>query len=132
MPADPTSYPGPAPAVGVDRDRLEAALAETFGGTPGERRVVARQARDLDDAGKLAADRGRPLAAADVVENLRDAPGDRSLAERWNWWLGALELAYGGYRPFQIERVPVDDPERSGVDTDRSGVGSDRPAEDDQ
>jgi hypothetical protein len=27
------------------------------------------------------------------------------LASRWNWWLGALEVAYGGYAEFQVRAV---------------------------
>jgi len=24
--------------------------------------------------------------------------------ERWNWWIGSLEVAYGGYGRFGIQR----------------------------
>nr|WP_132058881.1 hypothetical protein [Halorussus amylolyticus] len=85
-------------------DGFERLLAEAFGGTPETRRVVARQARDLADSGRFDADTGRPLNAREVLENLRDAPDDCSLPERWNWWVGALELAYGGYDRFRIVR----------------------------
>jgi hypothetical protein len=90
-----------------DSDALAAEL-ERFGGSDAERRVVARQARDLADSGKLAADRGEPLTVATVVEELSDAPRGGP-AERWNWWLGSLTLAYGGYEPFGVRRVPGDD-----------------------
>jgi hypothetical protein len=90
----------------MDPAELEAALESTFGGTEPERRVVARQARDLADSGKHDVDRGRPLTVDEVVENLEDAPEGTSLPSRWNWWLGALDVAYGGYREFQVERVP--------------------------
>lgn len=90
--------------MGLDPAELAAAL-ERFGGTPAERRVVARQARDLADSGRPERDRGRSLTAEDVVANLADAP-DGGPAERWNWWLGALEMAYGGYASFQVRRVP--------------------------
>jgi hypothetical protein len=88
----------------LDPDALAAAL-ERFGGSPAERRVVARQARDLADSGRTARDRGRALTVATVIEQLADAP-DGGPAERWNWWLGALEAAYGGYEPFQVRRIP--------------------------
>lgn len=90
-----------------DSDALAAAL-ERFGGSDAERRVVARQARDLADSGKLDEDRGTPLTVATVVEELEDAPHGGPV-ERWNWWLGALSLAYGGYEPFGVRRVPDDE-----------------------
>ncbi|MFB6156726.1 MAG: hypothetical protein ABEJ34_02660 [Haloferacaceae archaeon] len=90
--------------MGLDPAELATAL-ERFGGTAAERRVVARQARDLDDSGRPSHDRGRPLSVEGVVENLADAP-DGGPAERWNWWLGALEMAHGGYADFQVRRVP--------------------------
>lgn len=85
---------------------LEAAFERAFGADRAECRVVARQARDLEASGKPGADRGAPLTVDDVVGNLEDAPDDWSLAERWNWWLGALEVAHGGYRQFQVTAVP--------------------------
>lgn len=90
----------------MDTDALDAALNSAFGGTDAERRVVVRQARDLADSGKHDADRGRPLTVREVVEHLADAPDGTSLPSRWNWWLGSLDVAYGGYREFQVERVP--------------------------
>jgi predicted transcriptional regulator len=90
----------------MDVAELEAALESAFGGTAAERRVVARQARDLADSGKHDADRGRSLTVEEVIENLEDAPEGTELPSRWNWWLGSLEVAYGGYREFQVERVP--------------------------
>ncbi|MFB6280569.1 MAG: hypothetical protein ABEH40_00930 [Haloferacaceae archaeon] len=90
--------------VCLDPAALADALAR-FGGTPAERRVVARQARDLAADGRVERDRGRPLTAADVVANLADAP-DGGPAARWNWWLGALEVAHGGYREFAVRRIP--------------------------
>jgi hypothetical protein len=90
----------------MDPAELETALESAFGGTAAERRVVARQARDLADSGKHEVDRDRPLTVEEVIENLEDAPEDTPLPSRWNWWLGSLEVAYGGYREFQVERVP--------------------------
>jgi len=92
--------------MSLDPASLAAAL-ERFGGTPGERRVVARQARDLADAGRVERDRGQPLTVDEVVTNLADAP-DGGPAERWNWWLGALEVAHGGYADFRVRRVARD------------------------
>lgn len=89
----------------IDPGALDAALETAFGGTDAERRVVVREARDLADSGKLEADRGHPMTVAEVVENVADAPADSTLPERWNWWLGALEVAYGGYREFQVQAV---------------------------
>jgi hypothetical protein len=91
--------------VSLDADRLDAELERAFGGTDAERRVVVRQALDLADSGKAAADRGTPLTVEEVRRQLADAPDDSSLAARWNWWLGALDVAYGGYREFQVTAV---------------------------
>ena len=87
----------------MDETRLDAELAERYDADEGERRAVIRAARDLADSGRLAADRGAALTADGIVEEVADAPGG-SLAERWNWWVGALELAYGGYGEFRIRR----------------------------
>jgi len=91
---------------GPDPERLAARLAR-FGGVPAERRVVARQARALAATGRVERDRGRPLTAGGLLAELSDAP-DGSPAERWNWWLGALEVAHGGYAEFQVRRFPAD------------------------
>jgi hypothetical protein len=96
---------------------LQAALDDAFGGTPAELRVVARQATDLAASGKPETDRGGRLTVGAVVTHLRDAPDGSSLAERWNWWMGALEMAYGGYRQFQV-RVVDDDERRPDPDED--------------
>jgi hypothetical protein len=86
----------------VDQQELADALA-TFEGTPDERRVVARQARDLADAGRP--DHfDRELTVADVVSNLADAPDDYALVGRWNWWVGSMELSHGGYDRFRVRR----------------------------
>lgn len=89
---------------GLDPDALETALRDRFAGNDSERRVVVREALDLADSGKHQHDRGRPLTVDVVVSNLADAPDGSSVADRWNWWLGALEVAYGGYEPFQVRR----------------------------
>lgn len=89
----------------LDPETLDAALAERFGGTDAERRVVVRQARDLADSGKIERDRDTPLTIPEILDNLADAPEGDSLASRWNWWLGALEVAYGGYADFQVRAV---------------------------
>jgi hypothetical protein len=87
----------------VNESELDRALRETFTGSDAERRVVVRQAMDLADSGQAARDRGAPLTVDEIVENLQDAP-DESVANRWNWWMGALEVAYGGYAGFQVRR----------------------------
>ncbi|AEN05628.1 hypothetical protein [Halolamina sp.] len=93
----------------LDSESLAAALA-AFGGTDAERHTVARQAADLAASGKHARDRSHPLTAAVVVDELGDAR-EGSPAERWNWWMGALEVAYGGYEAFQVRRYPGRGPE---------------------
>jgi hypothetical protein len=86
-----------------DAEALAAGL-ETFGGDAEERRVVARHARDLSDSGRYEADADVELTPEHVVVQLADAP-EGGPAERWNWWIGALELAYGGYGEFQVRRL---------------------------
>lgn len=95
----------------MDREGFERALRAAFDGSPGEFRAVSRQATDLADSGRYAADAGHPLTPETVVSNLRDAHDGR-LPEKWNWWLGSLALAYGpgeddtaGYTEFQVRRV---------------------------
>lgn len=98
----------------MDAKRLERALDEEFGGTAAERRVIAREARDLSDSGQPKRDRGHALTVPDVLEHLADAPADSSLVERWNWWMGALDTAYGAYQRFTVRAVAND--EEAGVD----------------
>jgi hypothetical protein len=92
----------------MDSKRLEVALAERYGGDGSERRVIARQARDLADSGKPESDRDHPLSVTDIIQQLSDAPDDASVIERWNWWMGALDTAYGGYGRFAVRVVPDD------------------------
>ena len=88
----------------MNRELLEGRLRQRFGGTEAERRVVARQAVDLHDSGRYAEVRGVELAVDDLLAELREAPDDLGLVERWNWWVGALELAHGGFEPFRVRR----------------------------
>ncbi|WP_232700307.1 hypothetical protein [Halobacterium wangiae] len=85
----------------MDREVLMLHLRQAFGGTPAERRTVARAAGDLVDAGKLEDDLDVELTADVVLEQLSDAP-EGTPAERWNWWMGALEASHGGYRQFRV------------------------------
>jgi len=85
----------------MDREVLMLHLRQAFGGTAAERRTVARAAGDLVDAGKLEGDLDVELTAEVVLEHLSDAPKG-SPAERWNWWMGALEASHGGYRQFRV------------------------------
>lgn len=94
----------PAERPDVDERELLRAL-DRFGGNEGERRAVARAASDLAAAGTYAEDAGVPLDVETVVANLADAR-DGGPADRWNWWLGSLEAAYGGYRDHQVRRWP--------------------------
>ena len=85
----------------MDRQELERTLRDEFGG--GETAtVVARQAGDMADGGQFDDDFGGELTPETVVSNLWDAPSGYSLAERWNWWLGALDLSHGGYARFSV------------------------------
>ena len=90
------------PTTPVDRSRLETRLVESFDADPAVARVVAREATDLADSGHYMADFGTSLTVAVVVSNLTDAPEDTTLAERWNWWMGSLELSHGGYVRFHV------------------------------
>ncbi|MFC4247272.1 hypothetical protein ACFOZ7_09725 [Natribaculum luteum] len=89
--------------MSLDPDDLESRLRREFGGSRGESHVVARQAVDLADAGQYEADVGTELTAAVVCEELADAP-DGTPSDRWNWWIGSLELAFGGYEQFGVRR----------------------------
>jgi hypothetical protein len=87
----------------VDRQRLLERLDTEFDGSDRTVRAVARQAGDLADSGRLAADAGYELTTDIVLDNLADAPAAYGLVERWNWWVGSLELAYGdAYRRFRL------------------------------
>ncbi|WP_336336709.1 hypothetical protein [Haloarcula brevis] len=86
----------------VDRKELERELRDAFDADADVVTVVARQARDLSESDQFVTDFGAELTVGDVVENLADAPDDYSLAERWNWWLGALDLSHGGYARFSV------------------------------
>jgi len=88
----------------MDRDRLGRRLRRAFDASDGERRVVIRQALDLHDDGRYAETHDAELSVEDVIDNLREAPDDLGLVERWNWWVGALELAHGGYEPFRVRQ----------------------------
>jgi hypothetical protein len=90
----------------VNRAVLQLLLRQRYpDSSVAERRVVARAAGDLADSGRLDADRGTALTPQDVLANVTEAPDELSLIERWNWWVGALSLARGGYDDFRIRRV---------------------------
>ncbi|WP_435349718.1 hypothetical protein [Haloarchaeobius sp. HRN-SO-5] len=90
----------------MEPGRLERRLEREFGG---EAHVVVREAVDLRDSGRYHSDTGRELTADVIVDNLRDAPDGSDVVESWNWWLGALALAYGDeYRYFTVRRNPHD------------------------
>lgn len=88
----------------MDRDRLDDRLARAFGGSEAARRVVLRQAGDLADAGRYRETHGADLTAARIVDALADAPEGTGVVDRWNWWIGALEVAHGGYERFLVRR----------------------------
>ena len=81
---------------------LRAELADTFGGSERTRRIVARTASDLADSGRLEGDMGIEVTPRTVISNLEDAPEEYSLVERWNWWVGSLDLSHGGYQRFFV------------------------------
>lgn len=87
----------------IDPDRLQTQLQETFGGTDGECRTVARQAVDLADSGRYAQTHDHPLTLEVICAELADAR-EGTAADRWNWWIGALEVAYGGYLEFRVSQ----------------------------
>ena len=87
----------------VDRERLERRLGEEFGGSSGEARVVVRQAVDLADSNRYESHVGSTLTTDVVLEELADAP-DGTPADRWNWWIGSLEFAYGEFGRFTIRQ----------------------------
>lgn len=93
----------------MDSDRLDAALSEAFGGTDAERRAVVRAARDLVDAEKPSRDRGHAMTVDEVIRHLSDAPDGNSVADRWNWWMGALDAVYGGYDYFTVRFTANDE-----------------------
>lgn len=95
------------PESDLDPEALVDAL-EQFGGTEAERRTVARQAADLADSGAYRRDASRPLTVDLIVAELADA-GEGSPADRWNWWMGVLSFAYGGYERFTVRRFPGSD-----------------------
>jgi len=86
----------------MDLESLDARLERTFGATPERRRVVVRQAGDLHDSGRYLETHGGKLTAERVVDNLAEAPDDHGLIERWNWWIGALNLRHDEYDRFRI------------------------------
>mgnify|MGYP006914327459 CR=1 FL=1 len=64
----------PIETAAFEAEELMQALSAEFDGSDAECRVVARQARDLADAGVVAEDRGDPLTVAAVVRDLAAAP----------------------------------------------------------
>ena len=89
--------------MALDPGRLELRLRREFGGTTGESRVVVRQAVDLHDSEQYEADLDAVLTNDAVIEELADAP-DGTPADRWNWWMGSLEVAFGNYQRFTVRR----------------------------
>lgn len=89
----------------VDDDRIRAVLT-AFEGSADARTVVARQAIDLLASGRLEADLGIDPTPETIRANLADAPDGYDVTERWNWWIGALELSHGGYLQFRVRTTP--------------------------
>ncbi|MDX1745098.1 MAG: hypothetical protein R3324_04110 [Halobacteriales archaeon] len=87
----------------MNREVLALRLERELDGEEAERRVVVRQALDLHDSGRWAADHDAELTVDEVVKNLSQAPEGTDLVDRWNWWIGALEVAHGGYEEFSVQ-----------------------------
>ncbi|GGL29094.1 hypothetical protein GCM10009037_11030 [Halarchaeum grantii] len=79
------------------------AAFEPFAGSDAEHDAVARMAADLAASGRYERDAGRALTPEGAAGHLCDAP-DEGVASRWNWWVGSLDLAYGGYAEFVVRR----------------------------
>lgn len=92
----------------MHRRKLATALQKHFDGDARACRVVARQAGDLSDAGTYREDVCAALTPELVIEELEDAPEDGDVVERWNWWIGSLELAYGGYERYVVRADVVE------------------------
>lgn len=86
----------------MNRELLEIRLDRAFEAPREARRVVVRQAVDLHDSGRYAETHDVELTVERVVEELGEAPEDHGLVDRWNWWIGALELAHTEYDRFRI------------------------------
>jgi hypothetical protein len=86
----------------MERARLEAELERVFGGDEQMRRAISRQAGDMADAERIEDDFGYKLTVDAVIDHLEDAPDEHTLAERWNWWIGSLDLSKGGYQRFHV------------------------------
>lgn len=85
----------------MDRQELERALCEAFDADE-LAAVVARQAGDMAEGEQFESDFDAALTVETIIENLRDAPAEYTLAQRWNWWLGALDISHGGYARFSV------------------------------
>ena len=86
----------------MDRERLVDELEDRYGGTETALRAVSRQARDLADSGRIDEDMDYRLSVDAVISNLDDAPAEYTVLERWNWWIGSLELSFGNYQRFRV------------------------------
>ena len=86
----------------MDRTQLFERLGEEYDAGEPARRAVARQAGDLADSGRIAEELGYELTIEAVLSNLADAPAEYGLIERWNWWIGALDLSHGGFERFRV------------------------------
>lgn len=86
----------------MDPEDLREELQRQFDASERAVRVVTRQACDLADSGRIENDLGSPLTVTALCTHLADAPDEYTLVQRWNWWLGSLEFAFGGYLEFLI------------------------------
>ncbi len=86
----------------MDREQLVERLDNEFCSSEEGSRAVSRQARDLADSGRIEAELDYELTVETTVSNLADAPAEYGLVERWNWWIGSLELSHGNYQRFRV------------------------------
>jgi len=86
----------------VDREQLVEQLDTAFGGSDRARRAISRQARDLADSGRIEESFEYELTVEAVISHLSDAPDEYGVIDRWNWWIGSLELANGEYQRFRV------------------------------
>lgn len=96
------SVAGELGRVTESREAFRAAFA-AFAGSDAEHDAVARMAADLASSGRYERDTGRALTPSEAAEHLADAPEER-VASQWNWWIGSLDVAYGGYAEFVVRR----------------------------
>lgn len=88
----------------MERDELRSVLDDAYDADDAALQVVTRQARDLADSGLIERDLSVTVSPEWLVTELSDAPDGHDLVDRWNWWIGSLDLSHGGYEQFRVQR----------------------------